>query len=108
MKLVDFELEKRIQELFKARPQRDPYRRFTILAYQLADVGKSMRYSLIYPADRDAHRAYLKTALSDLLIQVLIMARLLGYDPDELLKLGVPRLDEYLKKGDYVEEINEA
>lgn len=96
-------LEKAIQDLFREAPQRDPYKRFTILAYQLADVGKSMRYGLIYKDKKESYRGYLKTGLSDLLVQTIIFAKLFNYDVEELLDLGIARLEEYKLKGDYQE-----
>jgi NTP pyrophosphatase (non-canonical NTP hydrolase) len=97
-------LEKAIQDLFKETPQRDPYKRFTILAYQVAEVGKSMRYGLIYKDKTEAYKSYLKTGLSDLLIQTIIFAKLFNYDVQELLDLGIERLQEYRSKGDYQEK----
>ncbi len=96
-------LEKAIQDLFREAPQRDPYKRFTILAYQLAEVGKSMRYGLIYKDKTESYRAYLKTGLSDLLVQTMIFAKLFNYDVEELLDLGISRIEEYKLKGDYQE-----
>jgi len=96
-------LEKAIQDLFGEAPQRDPYKRFTILAYQLAEVGKSMRYGLIYKDKTESFRGYLKTGLSDLLVQTIIFAKLFNYDVEELLNLGISRLEEYKLKGDYEE-----
>lgn len=100
---VSDELEGAIQGLLKESPQTDPYKRFTILAYQLAEVGKSMRYMLIYDDKKDAYKAYLKTGLSDLLVQGMVFARLFGFELDEILALGVSRLHEYKLKGDYKE-----
>jgi hypothetical protein len=96
-------LYEKIDELFTDAPQRDPYKRYTILSYQLAGVGKNMRYSMIYPDKKQGYLAYMKTELSDLLIQTIIMCRLFGYDVDEMLELGLDRLDEYKSKGNYKE-----
>jgi hypothetical protein len=104
MKAAPEKLESAIKDLFKDAPQRDPYKRFTILAYQLADVGKSMRYRLIYADKKEAYTSYLKTGLSDLLVQTIIFARLFDYDIDELMDLGLSRLAEYKLKGDYQEK----
>jgi hypothetical protein len=97
-------LEKAIQDLFKEAPQRDPYKRFTILAYQVAEVGKSMRFGLIYKDKTQAYKGYLKTGLSDLLVQTIVFAKLFNYDIEELLNLGISRLEEYKLKGDYQEQ----
>jgi len=92
-----------IQALLAEAPQRNPYKRFTILAYQLGDVGKCMRYMQIYPEERKAQAAYLKTAMADLLIQVVVFAELYGLDINQLADLGARRLEEFKKKSTYVE-----
>jgi len=93
----------KIDQLLSEAPQRDPYKRYAILAYRLADVGKCIRYVEIYPDDREYYLAYLKTALSDLLIQCLVTSSLYQYDASQLIKIGLERLDEFKKKGRYVE-----
>ena len=104
VKLVETEdMHNRIERLLTHPPQRDPYKRFTILSYQLGGVGKSMRYSLVFPEQKQAHLQYLKTELSDLLIQTLIMIKLFGFNENELLQLGLQRLDEYKAHGNYLE-----
>jgi len=98
------EVDQKIQSLLTQKPQKDPYRRFTILAYQLADVGRCMRYAEIYPDDRKEYLSYLRTAMSDLVIQTMVIAELYNFEFTELVELGVKRLDEFRKKGRYVEE----
>ena len=83
--------------------QRDPFRRYTILTMQLADVGECIEYMKAYPSLAKAYKAELKVALSDLLVQTITMAVLYGLDPNEILNLGVKRLDEFRKKGPFVE-----
>lgn len=101
--LVDESVREKIKNLLREAPQRDPYKRFTILTYQLGDVGKCLRYMEIYPDERQAQKAYFKTAISDLLIQVMILAELYNLDLREITQLGADRLDEFRKKGKYVE-----
>ena len=96
-------INSRIEKLLEDKPQNDPYRRYTILSYQLAGIGKSMRYSMIYPEQKQAHIDYLKTELSDLLIQTIIFAKLFNLDTNDLLQLGLDRLDEFKKHSNYVE-----
>lgn len=104
VKLVETnQMDKRIDELLSEEPQRDPYKRFTILAYQLGGVGKSMRYSMVFPEQKQGYLAHMKTELSDLLIQTLVLAKLFELDVNELLQLGIDRLDEFRKKGNYQE-----
>ena len=93
----------KINELLRNEAQQDPYKRYTILSYQLAGIGKSMRYSMIYPEQKKAHLEYLKTELSDLLIQTIVFAKLFHFNVDELLKLGTDRLDEFKHHGTYHE-----
>lgn len=83
--------------------QRDPFRRYTILAMQLADVGECIEYMKAYPSHAEAYRAELKVALSDLLSQTMTMIVLYGLNPEEILDLGIKRLDEFRKKGPFVE-----
>lgn len=101
---IDHSPSERIKSLLQEKPQRNPYKRFTILAYQLADVGKCLRYMEIYPNEREEYSSYFKTAMADTLIQVLILAELYKLSPTELIELGTRRLDEFKKKGSYVEE----
>ncbi len=104
VKLVETQqMDNRIKELLSEEPQRDPYKRFTILSYQLAGVGKSMRYSLVFPEQKQAHLSYMKTELSDLLIQTIILAKQFDFDVNELLQLGIERLDEYKEHGKFTE-----
>jgi hypothetical protein len=58
----------------------------------------------IYPEEREEYASYFKTAIADTLIQVLILAELYKFSPRELIDLGASRLDEFKKKGSYVEE----
>lgn len=103
-RLIETEnMERKIDDLLSEKPQKDPYKRFTILSYQLAGIGKSMRYSLIYPDQKKEHLEYLKTELSDLLIQTIIMAKLFDFDVNELIELGIQRLDEFKLRGRYTE-----
>ena len=105
VKLVETEaMFDRIEKLLAEPPQRDPYKRFTILTYQLGGIGKSLRYSMIFHDQKDGHLLYMKTELSDLLMQTIVMAKLYNYDINELLELGLKRLDEYKKHGEYTEE----
>lgn len=101
---VTREIRDTIRKLLSEIPQRDPYKRFTIMSYQLADVGKCLRYMDIYPDERAAYAAYFKSAMADLLIQVLILAELNSLEPNELAILGADRLEEFRKKGTYVEK----
>lgn len=104
---VDLELDhtvrERIVNLLEEKPQRNPYKRFTILSYQVADVGRCLRYMEIYPDEREAYAEYFKTALGDLVIQSAILAELYKLDFAELIRLGSERLGEFKKRGRYVE-----
>jgi len=100
---IDEQVKRRIELLLEKKPQRDIYKRFTILAYQLADVGRDMRYMEIYPDDRAGYLAHLKTALADLIVQAMVICELYHLDIGEVVKLGSDRLDEFRKKGRYEE-----
>ena len=104
VKLIETEeMFSKIEKLLAEAPQRDPYKRFTILTYQLAGIGKSMRYSMIFPDQKDGQLLYMKTELSDLLLQTITMTKLFHFDINELLELGLKRLDEYKQHGNYDE-----
>ena len=83
--------------------QRNPFRRYTILTMQLADVGECIEYMKAYPSLVEAYKAELKVALSDLLVQTLAMIVLYGLDVGEIIDLGVKRLDEFRKKAPFAE-----
>ena len=85
------------------KSQRDPFRRFTILAMQLANVGKCIEYIKAYPSTAEACRAELKVDLSDLLVQVISLIVLYNLDPQQILELGIERLSEFKKKRGFVE-----
>ena|SRR5437773_7477168 len=101
--LINETIRDKIRNLLKEPPQQDPYKRFTILTYQLGDVGKCLRYMEIYPDERKAQAAYFKTAMADLVIQTIILAELYNLDLREIVQLGVDRLEEFRKKGRYSE-----
>jgi hypothetical protein len=100
---LDRTIRERVLSLLAEKPQRNPYKRFTILGYQLADVGRCLRYMEIYPDEHDAYAKYLKTALADLLVQCVVLAELYEFDFPELVRLGSERLEEFKKRGRYVE-----
>ena len=96
--IADFsKIEPRIKKLLSEKSQNDPYKRYAVLSHQLAIVDKSMRYSMIYPEQKNAHVDYLKTELSDLLVQTVFFAKLFVFDIDQLIELGTERLNEYKK-----------
>jgi len=57
----------------------------------------------IYPQDKKEYAQYLKTALSDLLVQTIILIELYGFQLEEISELGANRLDEFRRKGEYQE-----
>jgi hypothetical protein len=100
---LESSVRERIANLLSEKPQRNPYKRFTILSYQLADAGRCLRYMEIYPDEHEAYAEYFKTALADLVIQCAILAELYKLDFAELIRLGSERLDEFKRRGHYVE-----
>jgi len=91
------------QVLNLSASQSDPFRRYTILTMQLADVGECIEYMKAYPSLADGYKAELKVALSDLLVQTITMIVLYGMDANEILDLGIKRLEEFRKKGPLAE-----
>lgn len=94
----------KIEKILSIPSQRDPYKRFTILSYQLANAGKSLRYMRIFPCEEKAHREGLKADLGDLLIQTLTLARLYGFDIEDVLKIGADRLEEFQERSGYKDD----
>jgi len=89
-----------VESLLSIPSQRDPYKRFTILAYQLANVGRSLRYMRVFPTDKSSYEASLRADLGDLLIQTITLIKLYNFDLSDILKLGADRLEEFkLKEG---------
>jgi len=104
-KTIDLEYAiSKIEEILSISSQQDPYKRFTILAYQLANAGKSLRYMRIFPSEERAHTAGLKVDLSDLLIQTLTMIRLYDFDFEEILKIGADRLADFQQRSGYKDD----
>lgn len=86
--------------------QRDPFRRYAILAMQMWDIAKCIEYMKAYSGDEftyKAHKAHLKTALGDLLVQTVIMCILYDFDVNEILELGIERLKEFRRKKGFTE-----
>jgi len=92
-----------IKKVLNMESQRDPFRRYAILAMQIADVGECIEYMKAYPKDVAIFKVELKTSLSDLLAQTLVMAVLYDINPNEMLELGILRLEEFKKKGGFKE-----
>lgn len=82
--------------------QRDRQFRLNVLTYEMGDLVKSRVYEEIYGSDspemRRACRGEGKKAVSDALIQLLMFADIEGYEYDELLKIGLEGLDEFLER----------
>lgn len=100
---LDYALRK-IDEVLSIPSQRAPYKRFTILAYQLGNAGKSLRYMRVFPADKDYYKMELKAGLGDILIQTLAMLKLYDFDLGEALRDGAEKLAEFQTRTGFVDD----
>jgi hypothetical protein len=95
-------MEKAFNKLLKIEGQRDVFGRFTILMNQIGDLSKVIEYACgVYKLNLktdSAYRAELKIALVDPLTQPVLLARMFGFNYEELLKLGTSRLFEWTLK----------
>ena len=77
--------------------------RLNVLVYEIGDLVKSVVYSEVYgknsPEMRRAFRyGEEKKALADALIQLLIFIDIEGFSYDEILKIGLDGLKEFLER----------
>jgi hypothetical protein len=96
-------LKEKFNQVYATGPvQRDRNFRLNVLTYEMGDLVKSRVYEEIYGSDssemRRAFKAEGKKAVSDALIQLLMLADVECYDYDELLKIGLEGLDEFLER----------
>lgn len=66
--------------------------RYAVVTYNIGDFLKTGVYSRIY--NNKGFYGELKITLADTMIQDIILAMNLGYDPNELIELGFKRLKE--------------
>lgn len=68
-----------------------------------AMAAKLASYMERFPGETNAHRADLRLALGDVLVQACMMCLDLGIDPKEILKLGIQhtreRFEEFRERG---------
>jgi len=89
--------------LASSETQKNSYIRAVILAQQVGDLLKCIRYIDCYPEHADGYRAELKISLSDLIIQAFAICKLYGLDVDQVIDLGAARLSEFRKKQGFKE-----
>ena len=90
--------DKLLIELKKNEPTSDnQFFRLAILAYEIGDLNRSIVYAERFKNDDKARIAYLangKLAMADILTQLYLLCRSIGWDFHELRKLGAQHLKE--------------
>ena len=73
-----------------------------ILQWELGDVAKATTYMSWHPELTSSYKAEAKLALSSLVFQTMVVSKLLGFEIEELLEMGVDiikgRIEEKQKK----------
>ena len=91
-------LEEIIEVLKKQPLQSQVLTRLVVLAYNAGDVLKTVYYALHYGdgLSDPAYRAEIVCALADAYTQIRVLLRFLGFDEEEIKRLGEKRLQEFL------------
>lgn len=73
------------------------------LTENAAMAAKLASYMARFPGEAAAHRADLRLALGDVMVQAAMMCLDVGFDPKEILKLGIQhvreRFEEFKERG---------
>ena len=75
-------------------PKANIFFRLSIIGYELGDLNKDIVYMRRFPNEKEAHRADSKLSLADLLTQISILCIELGFDEEEIRKMGKAHLNE--------------
>lgn len=90
-----------IERIIKDRPS--PEERFLILNKIVALAGYELIALSKHPRERDRRRELLKADLADAAVQLQLLMQDLGFDPGEILKLGLEhtyeRFQEFEDRG---------
>lgn len=82
-------------EQAKAREKpADIFFRLSIISYEIGDLNKDIVYAFRFPDQKRAHLANAQLSLADALTQLSILCKELGFDEEELRKLGWQHLEE--------------
>ena len=92
------DVDKLLIQLKKDEPTSDnQFFRLAIIAYEMGDLNRSIVYAERFREDENARTAYLangKLALADALTQIYLLCESVGWDFNELRKLGAEHLKE--------------
>jgi len=96
-------IDEKFEQVFSTDPiQRNKHFRLNILVYEIGDLVKTVVYEEIFgngsPETRRACYGERKKALSDAMMQLLIFARNENYNYDELFKIGLDGIDDFLER----------
>ena len=92
------DVDKLLIQLKNGEPTSDnQFFRLAILAYEMGDLNRSMVYAERFKDDEKARIAYMangKLALADALTQIYLLCQSVGWNFNELRKLGAEHLKE--------------
>ena len=80
-----------LEETYQEEKVEDQIR---VVTYELGDLVKSIHYAWRFPELRRPYLMEAKRALADLLVQLLITCKHLGFTVDEILQLGLQAAKE--------------
>jgi hypothetical protein len=99
----DLTINKHIQEILTNEPKLSIIGRLAIISYELGDLIRDLFYANRFPEERWAHLANAKLSLADVFTQLSILCRELGFNEEEIRKLGWEhlreRFEEFKKRG---------
>jgi len=79
-------------------PKSNIFFRLCIITYEFGDLSKDIVYAYRFPKEHEAHMANAKLSLADLLTQLSILCKELGFNESELRELGFQHLRERFKE----------
>jgi len=79
-------------------PKSNIFFRLCIITYEFGDLSKDIAYAYRFPNEHEAHMANAKLSLADLLTQLSILCKELGFNESELRELGFQHLREKFKE----------
>jgi hypothetical protein len=82
------------EETNMTEPKTNIFFRLCIIAYEFGDLCRDIVYAHRFPNEHEAHMANAKLSLADLLTQLSIICKELGFNETELRELGVQHLRE--------------
>lgn len=91
-------LKKRLELIFNREDIKHPGYRVRIASYNLADLTRFTVYNEFYGKDKNIHKHHVKSFAADALIQVMLTILSLDLDLEEVMELGLDRMNEQVYK----------